>query len=154
MPCHNESRSGCPGNNRFAPCGVCFPAHATHPRRGFFPRWRGSAHYAPALGCFVCIQRRDNLEVWPWLPPSVAHPALRLVSSPFLIAGLLFGRFRDKSLSSYTLGDYTPSRRGGRSRTPHRNSTCHCAQCSSVARLHTYNFWCIRISSQGSFPEG
>jgi len=50
-------------------------------------------------------------------------------------------------LSSYILDGHNLFRLGGRSRKPHHNSTCHSAQCSSVARLHTYNSWYIRISS-------
>lgn len=50
-------------------------------------------------------------------------------------------------LSSYNLDGHTPARLGGRWRRLHRNNTCHSAQGSSVARLHTYNYGCIRISS-------
>ena len=50
-------------------------------------------------------------------------------------------------LNSDNLDGYTPARLSGRWHRLHRNNTYHSAPRSSVARLHTYSYGYIRISS-------
>ena len=66
----------------------------------------------------------------------------------------IIGCLDQPTRGSYILDGHNPFRLGGRSCKPQHNSTCHSAQCSSVARLHTYSSWCIHISSSVLLSAG